>query len=84
MSATDTAVLLESDLLQPLENYIKSVYYSNYPIILYFQVEVLKLKCTENAKNRIKNALNSERKKEVLSLKTKYDQIPEKKKKIRS
>ena len=80
MSATGTAVLLESDLLQPLENHIKSVYYSNYPIILYFQVEVLKLKCTENAKNRIKNALNSERKKEVLSLKRKYDQIPEKKK----
>ena len=48
-------------------------------MILYFQVEVSKLKCTENAKNRIKNALNSERKKEVLSLKTKYDQIPEKK-----
>ena len=47
MSAIGTAVLLKFDSLQSLENYIKSVYYS----ILQF----LKLKCTKNAKNTIKN-----------------------------
>ena len=35
----------------------------------YFQVPFLKLKCTENAKNLIKIALKSERKKNVSSLK---------------
>ena len=34
MSATGTAVLLKFDSLQSLENYIKPVYYSNYPITL--------------------------------------------------
>ena len=46
MSATGGAVLLKFDL----ENYIKSLYYSNYPIICYFGVQFLKLKCTSNAK----------------------------------
>ena len=36
---------------------------------LYFQEQFLKLKCTENAKITIKNALKSERKKKLLSLK---------------
>ena len=78
MSATSTSVLLKSDSLQSLENCIKSVYYSNYSMTLYFQVPFLKLKCTENAKNLIKIALKSERKKNVSSLKKKY-QGPEKK-----
>ena len=63
MSAIGTALLLRFDWLQSLENYIKSVYYSNYPMNLYFQVQFLKLKCTENAKITIKNALKSDRKK---------------------
>ena len=54
MSATGTAGLLKFDSLQSLENYIKPVYYSNYPMTLYFQVQFLKLKCTENAKSTIK------------------------------
>ena len=78
MSATSTAVLLKSDSLQSLENCIKSVYYPNYSMTLYFQVPFLKLKCTENAKSLIKIALKSERKKNVSSLKKKY-QGPEKK-----
>ena len=69
MSATGTAVLLKFDLLQSLENYIKPVCYSNYPMTLYFQVQFLKLKCNENAKSTIKNTLKSERKKNVSSLK---------------
>ena len=44
---------------------------------LYFQVQFLKLKCTDNAKSTIKNALKNERKKKVSSLK--YLQGPEKK-----
>ena len=69
MSATGTAVLLTFDSLQSLENYIKSAYYSNYPMTLEFQVQFLKIKCTKNAKSTIKNTLKSERKKRVSSLK---------------
>ena len=67
MSATGTAVLLKFDYLKynliVLGNYIRLVYYSNFPMTLYFQVQFLKLKCTDNAKIKIKNALKSERKK---------------------
>ena len=71
MSATSTAVLLKFcyNLLQSLENCIKSIYYSNYPMIIYFQVQFLKLKCTENTKSTIKSVLKSKRKKKVSSLK---------------
>ena len=44
---------------------------------LYFQVPFLKLKCTENAKNLIKIALKSERKKNVSSLKKKISRARE-------
>ena len=63
ISATGTAALLKFDSLQPLENYIKSVYYSNYPVTLYFQIPFLKLKCAENTKSAIKSASKSDRKK---------------------
>ena len=76
MSATGTAVWPKFDSLQSLENYIKSVYYSHYPMTLYFQVQFLKLKRFENVKSTIKNALKSERKKNI-SLK-KYHQELEK------
>ena len=36
MSGAGTAVLLRFDSLHSLENYIKSVYYSNYSMALYF------------------------------------------------
>ena len=74
VSATGTAVLLKFDSLQSLENYIKSVYYSNYPMTLYFQIQFLKLKCTEKTKSTIKSALKCERKKKVSSLKKKYQE----------
>ena len=67
MSATGTTVLLKFDSLRSLENYIKSVYYSNYPMTLYFQVQFLKIKCTDNADSAIKNELKSERKKSILT-----------------
>ena len=53
-STAGTAVLLKFVLLQSLENYTKSVFYSNYPMTLYFQVQFFKLKCTDNAKSIIK------------------------------
>ena len=62
---------------QPQVQQFCSVYYLNYPMTLYFQVQFLKLKCTDNAKSTIKNALKNERKKKVSSLK--YLQGPEKK-----
>ena len=46
---------------------------------LYSQVQLLKLKCTDNAKSTIKNALKSERKKKASSLEKRYHQGPEKK-----
>ena len=45
---------------------------------LYFQIQFLKLKCTENSKNTIKSALKSERKKKRFITEKKY-QGPEKK-----
>ena len=40
-------------------------------MILYFQIHFSKLKCTENTKRTIKNALKNERKKNLSSLKKK-------------
>ena len=45
---------------------------------IYFQVQFLKLKCTDNAKSTIKNERKNERKKKVSSMK-KYHQGPGKK-----
>ena len=64
-------------MLQSLKNYIKSVYCPNYSVTLYFQIQLLKLKGTENIKGTIETALKSERKKIVLSLKKIYNQEPE-------
>ena len=44
ISATSTVILLKSDSLQSLENHIKSVYYSFYPMIIYFQGQSFKLR----------------------------------------
>ena len=46
---------------------------------LYFQVQFLKLKCTEKCQMHNKNALKSETKKKVSSLKKRHYQGPEKK-----
>ena len=54
MSAAGSEVLPKFDSLQSLENYIKSVYYSNYSMALYVQVQLLKPKCTENTKAQFK------------------------------
>ena len=67
MWATGRAVFLNFDLSHSLEDYIKLVYYSNYPRPLYFQVQFLKLKCTGNTKDTIISALKNERKKIIKS-----------------
>ena len=69
MWATGRAVFLNFDLSHSLEDYIKLVYYSNYPRPLYFQVQFLKLKCTGNTKDTIISALKNDRKKTIKSLK---------------
>ena len=69
MWATGRAVFLNFDLSHSLEDYIKLVYYSNYPRPLYFQVQFLKLKCTGNTKDTTISALKNERKKIIKSLK---------------
>ena len=63
MPAPSTADLVNLDSLPSLEIYIKSVYYTNHPMTLYFQVHFLELRCTEDTKTTIKKALKTERKK---------------------
>ena len=48
LSSSCTTVLLKFDTLHSLENYKRSVYYSAYPMILYFQLEFTKIHCTVN------------------------------------
>ena len=77
-STAGTAVLLKFVLLQSLENYTKSVFYSNYPMTLYFQVQFFKLKCTDNAKSIIKMHWKLKERKRLSSLKKRYHQGQEK------
>ena len=84
ISSSGTAVLLKFDTLFSLENYIKSVYYNTYPLTLYFQVQFMKVHCTENAKNAIKSLLKKERlsarrERDLNTRKGKYHDDPEKK-----
>ena len=86
ISSSGTAVLLKSDTLFSPENYTKSVYYNTYPLTLYFQVQFMKVHCTENAKNAIKSLLKKEglserRERDLNTRKRKYHDDPEKKKK---
>ena len=61
LSSSGTAVLLKFDTLHSLQSYIKSVYYSCYPLTLYFQVQFIKVDCTASTKNATKYALKKER-----------------------
>ena len=57
LSSSDTAVLLKFDSLNPLESYIRLVYYNTFPLTLYFQVQFIKFHCSVNTKTAIKCAL---------------------------
>ena len=84
ISSSGTAVLLKFDTLFSLENDIKSVYYNTYPLMLQFQVQFMKVHCTENAKNAIKSLLKKERlsarrERDLNTRKRKYHDDPQKK-----
>ena len=59
------------------------MYYSNCPMTLYLQVHFLKFKCTENVKSTMKNAMKSEKKEKILSLKKQISPSTKKCKKIK-
>ena len=65
LSSSGAAVLLKCDTLHLLQSYIKSVYYNNYALTLYFQVQFIKVDYTASTKNAIKYALRKERLSEI-------------------
>ena len=50
-SAAGTTVLLTFESCSSLENYIRSVWYANYPMALYFRIQCNGVNCTVTAKN---------------------------------
>ena len=85
LSSSAAAILLKLDTLCPLENYVRSVYYNTFPLILYFQMQFIKAHCTGIAKKAIKcglkkERLSSRREKDLLAKKRKYHDNPEKEK----
>ena len=60
LSSSDLIVFLKVDTLHSLEKYIRSVYYSAYPMTLYFQLHFIKVHCTVNTKSAIKCSLKSD------------------------
>ena len=85
ISSSGTAVFLKFDtLFYSLENYTKPVHHNAYPLTLYFQVQFIKVHCTENAKNAIKSLLKKERlsarrERDLNTRKRKYHDDPVKK-----
>ena len=57
LSNSGTAVLLKLDTLYSLENYVRSVYSSTFPLTLYLQMQFIKVHYIANAKNVIKYEL---------------------------
>ena len=55
LSSSGPAILPKFDRLHVLQSYIKSVYYSCYPLTLYFQVQFIKVDCTASTKNAFIN-----------------------------
>ena len=60
LSSSGKAVLLKSDSLNLLENYIRSVYYNTFPQNLYFQVQFIKIHCSANTETAIKCSIKKE------------------------
>ena len=83
-SSSGTTVLLIFDTLDSMQSYIKSVYYNNYTLTLYFQVQFMKVDCIASTKKAIKFALEKEplsarRERDLTAKKRKYHEDPEKK-----
>ena len=84
LSSSGKAVLLKFDTLHSFKYYAALVYYSAYPMTLYFQLQFRKVYCTVNAKSPIKCLFKKERLSAKLQIdlsfqKRKYHEIPEKK-----
>ena len=67
ISAAGTATLLKFESLSSLENYTLSVYYTNYPMTLYFQIQFNRVTCTLHVRNRVKNSIKIRRKNNIKS-----------------
>ena len=52
ISSSGTAVILKFDTLHSLENYIRYVYYSLYPLTLYFQIEFINIHGPVNVRKK--------------------------------
>ena len=65
ITAAGTAALLKFESLSSLENYILSVYYTNYPMTLYFQIQFNRVTCTSHARNRVRNSIKIRRKNNI-------------------
>ena len=83
LSSSGKAVLLKFDTLHSFKYYITLVYYSAYPMTLYFQFQFRKVYCTVNAKSPIKCLFKKEQLSAKLQVdlsfqKRKYHEIPEK------
>ena len=50
ISVACTAALLKFESLSSPENYIVSVYYANYLMTLYFQIQFIRVSCTLHAR----------------------------------
>ena len=58
-SAAGTAVLLKFESLSSLESYIELVYYANYSMTLYFEIEFIRVSCTLYARKKNKIPIKS-------------------------
>ena len=80
MSVTGTAVLLKFDLLQSVENCIKSVYNSNYSTTLWFQGQFFNKNAFRIQKAQLKMHITV-RERKMYRHRKKYHQGPKKEKK---
>ena len=56
-SAAGTTVLLTFESCSSLENYIRSVWYANYPMTLYFQIQCNGVNCTVTTTNAFRSSI---------------------------
>lgn len=56
-SAAGTTVLLTFESCSSLENYIRSVWYANYPMTLYFQIQCNGVNCTVTTTNTFRSSI---------------------------
>ena len=57
VSPSGTAVLLKFDTWLSLEKYIKAIYYSNYSLTMYYQLQFVKFYCSIGTKQILRECL---------------------------